>query len=69
MQVDMLGQLYDVGMNIVRMNFSHGSYDYHHEVTPKPVLPAKCYVTALTPWCFWLVQSNAVALGAVGEHL
>lgn len=25
----MLSKLMDVGMNICRLNFSHGSYDYH----------------------------------------
>ncbi|KAK0070292.1 pyruvate kinase PKM [Biomphalaria pfeifferi] len=28
-EVDMLSKLMDVGMNICRLNFSHGSYDYH----------------------------------------
>jgi pyruvate kinase len=27
--VDMLGELMDAGMNVVRMNFSHGTYAYH----------------------------------------
>ena len=30
--VDMMAQLRDAGMNIVRMNFSHGSYEYHGSV-------------------------------------
>ncbi|CCO27358.1 pyruvate kinase [Rhizoctonia solani AG-1 IB] len=30
--VDMLGQLRKAGMNVVRMNFSHGSYEYHQSV-------------------------------------
>jgi len=30
--VEMLGQLFDAGMSVVRMNFSHGGYEYHGEV-------------------------------------
>ncbi|KAG9128358.1 Pyruvate kinase [Ceratobasidium sp. 392] len=30
--VEMLGQLRKAGMNVVRMNFSHGSYEYHQSV-------------------------------------
>ncbi|KAI1320939.1 Pyruvate kinase [Mortierella claussenii] len=30
--VEMITKLRDAGMNIVRMNFSHGSYDYHQSV-------------------------------------
>ena len=29
--VDMLYDMIDTGMNVVRLNFSHGSYDYHGE--------------------------------------
>ncbi|KAF9900806.1 Pyruvate kinase, partial [Lobosporangium transversale] len=30
--VEMITKLREVGMNIVRMNFSHGSYEYHQSV-------------------------------------
>ncbi|KAF9318285.1 Pyruvate kinase, partial [Podila horticola] len=30
--VEMINKLRDAGMNIARMNFSHGSYDYHQSV-------------------------------------
>lgn len=30
--VEMMNKLRDNGMNIVRMNFSHGSYEYHQSV-------------------------------------
>merc|ERR1719324_1746287 len=30
--VEMLTELRKAGMNVVRMNFSHGSYEYHGEV-------------------------------------
>jgi pyruvate kinase len=30
--VDMLYQMIENGMNIVRLNFSHGSYEYHGQV-------------------------------------
>lgn len=30
--VEAIGKLADAGLNIVRMNFSHGSYEYHGSV-------------------------------------
>lgn len=30
--VDAINKLRDAGLNVVRMNFSHGSYDYHQSV-------------------------------------
>uniref|UniRef100_A0A224XHX8 Pyruvate kinase n=1 Tax=Panstrongylus lignarius TaxID=156445 RepID=A0A224XHX8_9HEMI len=32
MSVDMLEQMIDTGMNVARLNFSHGSYEYHSSV-------------------------------------
>lgn len=44
--VEKLGELRKAGVNVVRMNFSHGSYEYHQSVidnTRKMVACMLCY--------------------------
>jgi len=58
--VEMLSALRDAGMNVARMNFSHGSYEYHGEVhtLPAPCQPAHTYRGAGTQRCCWQVVDN-----------
>ncbi|CAO0801978.1 unnamed protein product [Mucor circinelloides] len=41
--IEMITQLRNVGLNIVRMNFSHGSYEYHRSVIDNTRQSAKMY--------------------------
>lgn len=40
--VEKLSELIDAGMNIVRMNFSHGDYAYHQSVLDNARAAAAC---------------------------
>jgi len=41
--VEMITQLRNAGLNVVRMNFSHGSYDYHQSVIDNTRLSQELY--------------------------
>ncbi|KAG5991443.1 Pyruvate kinase [Claviceps spartinae] len=41
--VDAINNLRDSGLNVVRMNFSHGSYDYHQSVIDNTREAVKCH--------------------------
>ena len=34
--VEAINKLREAGLNVVRMNFSHGSYEYHRTFCPNP---------------------------------
>ncbi|KFD67313.1 hypothetical protein M514_05031, partial [Trichuris suis] len=58
--VDMLVKLIEAGMTIVRLNFSHGTHEYHHETLVN-------LKTALTS--FKVMPSVAVALDTKGPEI
>lgn len=41
--VEAINKLRDSGLNVVRMNFSHGSYDYHQSVIDNTRAAVKCH--------------------------
>lgn len=55
---DVLEQLIGAGMNIARLNFSHGSYEYHAETIANVRTAVKSYSTKLG-----LDHPLAIALG------
>lgn len=41
--VEAINKLRDAGLNVVRMNFSHGSYDYHQSVIDNTRKAVECH--------------------------
>ena len=41
--VEAINKLRDAGLNVVRMNFSHGSYDYHQSVIDNTLKAVECH--------------------------
>lgn len=41
--VEAINKLRDAGLNVVRMNFSHGSYDYHQSVIDNTRAAVECH--------------------------
>jgi pyruvate kinase len=48
--VDVLGKLLDAGMNVCRLNFSHGDHKYHSQTLKnlKEALKARPYLSCAT---------------------
>ena len=59
-----MAQLRDAGMNIVRMNFSHGSYEYHGSV----IANAR-EMAAKAPGKDGVTQVIAIALDTKGPEI